>query len=371
VAGAVEERLRAVGRRYAVIVRTAVVTGVSVVALLQAEPDRLPVLLALVAALAAWSVVFVTLVSRRWVVPVDTAVIAALCLAQPWAVPVEAVANSTNWVLAAVSSTAVAHQWYTSVRGGSVLTTALVLTYVAGAGLAAPEDWGYSVSIGLWTFVEAAMSRALFLLVRTGARVADRGAAESERVRRESAVAEARRADEREHLAALHDTAAATLLATGLGMVRGSEPWLACQAARDLEVLAARAHAAEGRADLARLLGDVARHSVVHVDLRTPDVVRLPAPAAVAFSRAVHEALSNVARHAGVDRASVVVTHDSDVTTVEVTDTGRGFDPERIPAHRRGLSGSIVDRMVRAGGRATVTARPGAGTRVCLVWPDE
>lgn len=359
------------GRRYAVIVRTTVVTGVSVVALLQAEPDRLPVLLGLVAALAVWSVVFVTLVSRRWVVPVDTAVIAALCLAQPWAVPVEAVANSTNWVLAAVSITAVADQWYTSALGGSVLTTAIVLAYLAGAYRTAPADWGYSVSIGLWTFVEAAMSRALFLLVRAGARVADRGAAESERVRRESAVAEARRADEREHLAALHDTAAATLLATGLGMVRGSEPWLAGQAARDLEVLAARAEATKGRVDLARLLGDVARHSVVSVDLRAPEMVRLPAPAAVALSRAVHEGLSNVARHAGVDRASVVVDHDAGVTTVEVTDRGRGFDPERIPEHRRGVSGSIVERMERAGGRATVMARPGDGTRVLLVWPDE
>ena len=52
-----------------------------------------------------------------------------------------------------------------------------------------------------------------------------------------------------------------------------------------------------------------------------------------------------------------------------VRDTGCGFDPAAIPADRRGISESIVGRLQRAGGTATLTSRPGAGTEVELRIP--
>lgn len=369
-AGATERELRRLGRRYAVVMRTTALCCVSGAALFQATPDRRALVAGVATGLAAWSVVYVRFSSRGWLLPVDTLVIMLLCLAQRWTVPPDAAVDSTNWVLAVVTVTAIAHQWLTTAAGGVLLTIAVVVAHLAGNALALPETWSGTVSLGLWTFAEAGLSRVLFLLVRAGAQQADRTVAASERARRDAAVAAARRADEREHLAILHDTAAATLLAVGTRMVDGTEPWLAEQAARDLEILAAQPHFPDGDTDLVRLLDQVARHAPVAVEVRSPAAVPMPAIRATAISAAAREALTNVARHAGVDTAVLVVGRAGDRILVEISDQGRGFAPERVPPHRRGVSQSIAQRMARVGGRAIVTSRPGAGTRIFLEVPD-
>jgi signal transduction histidine kinase len=50
-----------------------------------------------------------------------------------------------------------------------------------------------------------------------------------------------------------------------------------------------------------------------------------------------------------------------------VRDRGPGFDPERLPADRRGVRESIVGRMSRHGGRVDIQSHPGSGTEVELV----
>jgi signal transduction histidine kinase len=366
-----EHELLRVGRRYAVFIRTAVLICASGAALVQASPDQRPLVAGAVAGLAAWSALYARLTSRGWMLPADTLVVVLLCLTQRWTVPADSLGDSTNWVLAVVSITAVAHQWLTTTTRGAVLTAAVVAAHLVGNTLAAPETWAGSVPIGLWTFGEAGLSRVLFLLVRTGARRADRAVAASERARRDAAVAAARRADEREHLAVLHDTAAATLLAVGSRMVDHREPWLAEQAARDLAALAARPEFPDGETDLVRLLDRVARQAPVAVDLRSSGTVPMRASPAAAIGAAAREALTNVARHSGVGAAELSVTRTAGLITVEVADRGRGFAPEHVPPHRRGLSQSIEQRMARIGGRAVVTTRPGAGTRVRLELPDD
>ena len=47
-------------------------------------------------------------------------------------------------------------------------------------------------------------------------------------------------------------------------------------------------------------------------------------------------------------------------------DRGPGFDPDAVPDDRRGLRESIVGRMARHGGRATVHTGAGAGTEIEL-----
>ncbi|WP_176737470.1 sensor histidine kinase [Micromonospora citrea] len=343
---------------------------VSGAALFQAGPDRRALVVGTVVGLVAWTVAYARFSSRRWLLPADTLVIMLLCLTQRWTVPPDAVADSTNWVLALVSVTAVAHQWLTTAAGGVLLTAAVVVAHLAGNALALPDTWWGTVPLGLWTFAEAGLSRVLFLLVRAGARQADLALAASARARREAAVAAARRADEREHLAVLHDTAAATLLAVGARMVDGTEPWLAEQAARDLEVLAGQPGLPGGDTDLVRLLAQVARHAPVAVDVRAPAALPMPAVRATAVSAAVREALTNVARHSGVDTAELVVRPAGGRILVEVSDRGGGFAPEGVPPHRRGVSQSIAQRVARVGGRAVVTSRPGAGTLVSLEVPS-
>ena len=85
--------------------------------------------------------------------------------------------------------------------------------------------------------------------------------------------------------------------------------------------------------------------------------------ALVAASR---EAMVNAAKHAEVTTVSVYaeLTHDS--ASVFVRDRGIGFDPERTDQSRQGIRGSIVGRLQRQHGAATIKSSPGQGTEVQL-----
>ncbi|MGL6279175.1 MAG: PspC domain-containing protein [Gaiella sp.] len=100
-----------------------------------------------------------------------------------------------------------------------------------------------------------------------------------------------------------------------------------------------------------------------------PDVAAAgPAVEAVA---AVREAVVNAAKHAGVERIDVYAEVADGALDVFVRDTGRGFDPHAVPADRVGLRESIVARVERLGGDATVTSALGEGTEVELHVPLE
>ena len=73
---------------------------------------------------------------------------------------------------------------------------------------------------------------------------------------------------------------------------------------------------------------------------------------------AAREAMLNAARHAGGD-VSVYIEGAGASVDVFIRDRGPGFDPAVVASDRLGVRESIVGRMRRAGGQATV--RPGAG----------
>jgi signal transduction histidine kinase len=85
---------------------------------------------------------------------------------------------------------------------------------------------------------------------------------------------------------------------------------------------------------------------------------------------AAREAMVNAAKFAGVDHVDVFVEVDDEGAAVYVRDTGTGFDPDAVPADRRGIAESIVGRMARHGGSAYIRSTPGEGTEVELVMPS-
>jgi two-component system, NarL family, sensor histidine kinase UhpB len=82
--------------------------------------------------------------------------------------------------------------------------------------------------------------------------------------------------------------------------------------------------------------------------------------------RVAQEALTNVARHSGTDRAELALTSANGLLTLRVLDQGKGFDPQR--AEGGGLRG-MRERAVLVGARLVVTPRPGGGTEVRLTVP--
>ncbi|WP_179948303.1 ATP-binding protein [Corynebacterium liangguodongii] len=84
---------------------------------------------------------------------------------------------------------------------------------------------------------------------------------------------------------------------------------------------------------------------------------------------AAREAMVNAGKHSGADAIDVYAEHLAGRLSVFVRDRGRGFDVGAVPADRHGVSESIVARMERAGGSASVTSAPGEGTEVELSLP--
>ncbi|KQN94963.1 ATP-binding protein [Arthrobacter sp. Leaf69] len=86
-----------------------------------------------------------------------------------------------------------------------------------------------------------------------------------------------------------------------------------------------------------------------------------------ALVQAAREAMLNAARHGG-GAVSVYLEVTDDAAEVFVKDRGPGFDPDAVPADRLGVRESIVGRMNRHGGTATITSSPD-GTEVRLRLP--
>lgn len=86
----------------------------------------------------------------------------------------------------------------------------------------------------------------------------------------------------------------------------------------------------------------------------------------VAALQAAREAMVNAAKYAEAPVVSVYAEVEGDEVTVFVRDRGKGFDLDGIPGDRMGVRQSIIGRMERNGGQATVRTAPGEGTEVRL-----
>ncbi len=121
-------------------------------------------------------------------------------------------------------------------------------------------------------------------------------------------------------------------------------------------------------ASLEAAAGDVEELHGVRVELASAGDCPVD-PSVSAVGLAARAAMTNAAKFAGVDEIDVYVEVTDDAVSVFVRDRGLGFDPDAVPADRKGIAESIEGRMERAGGRATIATSPGAGTEVELHLP--
>jgi signal transduction histidine kinase len=107
----------------------------------------------------------------------------------------------------------------------------------------------------------------------------------------------------------------------------------------------------------------------VSVELVTVGTLPLDERSRAVVSAAT-EALTNAAKHAGTARISAFAEMADGEVIVRVRDRGRGFDQSAwVGSDRHGLADSIVGRMGRHGGTATIRTAPGAGAEVELRLP--
>lgn len=132
------------------------------------------------------------------------------------------------------------------------------------------------------------------------------------------------------------------------------------------EWLYADSAAEQDAADLAAELRGVAAQlevdHAVHFDIVTVGEPVRQAPAELAA--AAREAMLNAARHAGGE-VSVYIEAGPGSADVFIRDRGSGFDVDALPEGRLGVRESILGRMRRAGGHASVASRL-TGTEVHL-----
>jgi signal transduction histidine kinase len=177
----------------------------------------------------------------------------------------------------------------------------------------------------------------------------------------------------------LHDGAQQQLvaLAVKLGLARTVNQRDHERANQMLEVLQSDAQGAlENLRDLARgiyppLLADQglaaavsaqARKAPLPVEVESDGLSRYAQEAEAAVYFCCLEAMQNVAKYADATSVRVKLTVENGELTFEVSDDGRGFDPERTPTGA-GLQ-NMADRLAALGGSLELRSQPGKGTTV-------
>ena len=185
------------------------------------------------------------------------------------------------------------------------------------------------------------------------------------------------RADERARVAAhLHDSVLQTLT---LIQRNAADPAKTAQIARQQERelrawLYGNEPSAPGSTRLEPALQEVANrveanHGVKVEVVTVGDTQDLDPMTIHGLLAATQEAVTNAAKHAGVNKIDVFAERRSDEIEVFVRDAGQGFDIEAIDDDRQGIRNSIIDRMERHGGSAYIHSESGVGTEVELTQP--
>lgn len=208
----------------------------------------------------------------------------------------------------------------------------------------------------------ALVAGVLFALVPMWLRTTkDLSQAQAQRVR------ESERADIAAHL---HDSVLQTLT-----LIRASaEDPARVRAIALTEERELRAWLYTGHAQAADSLEAAVTEAVVGVESRHGVPISVvvvgdmrPGPGELALVAALAEACQNAVRH-GAPPVSVYVEVRSEAVEAFIKDSGEGFDPASIAADRHGVRDSIVGRMRRTGGNATIR-RLARGTEVALSVP--
>lgn len=113
-----------------------------------------------------------------------------------------------------------------------------------------------------------------------------------------------------------------------------------------------------------------AERGMLQVDFRfQPVPENLDKVIALCLYRITQESLWNVVKHAGVDRASIRLFGDVEFLYLEVSDQGRGFDPNTVQSGNGIGLMSFHERVRYLGGKVEINSALGHGTKILVTLP--
>jgi signal transduction histidine kinase len=111
-------------------------------------------------------------------------------------------------------------------------------------------------------------------------------------------------------------------------------------------------------------LDAVEKRAGVEARVVADGVVELPPSVEEGLYRIAQEALNNSLKHAAASLVTVHIEAGDDMVELEVTDNGRGFDPDSLrDGGGMGLS-NMRERTERLGGSLAIVSRSGTGTKI-------
>lgn len=122
-------------------------------------------------------------------------------------------------------------------------------------------------------------------------------------------------------------------------------------------------------ATLAQAAGANGQPPFLQVTLETPHSLELPEALANELFHLAREALHNAGKHSGVGQAACRLAREAEWIVLEVSDRGKGFDPQAVGAAGYGLRG-MRERAARLGGEIFIMAAPGDGTHLTIRVPE-
>jgi two-component system sensor histidine kinase DegS len=108
----------------------------------------------------------------------------------------------------------------------------------------------------------------------------------------------------------------------------------------------------------------------VELHVANPEAIQFAPQVEIQFIRILHEALTNMVKHACATRGKITITTGDHSATIVIEDDGRGFYPETLSeaSLRFGLK-TMNDRARSMGAELQLDSTPEKGTKVTIRLP--
>jgi signal transduction histidine kinase len=260
-----------------------------------------------------------------------------------------------------------------------------VLGYLLGEGatVLAALQTGASIVFDITAFGVLVVTLLLFAVIGVSRQRVYSAQPSLQRAARDEHLSDMRHRIEVRAAAMLHDTILNHLAAVAASPDGELRHDLQERIERDLQILVGEEwllspDAAESAADRASWMSsrmfrsiDEARELGLDVVLSgdRSAILRLDAQRQLAVGLAVKQCLVNVLKHAGTDRAEVVIYGSDAEVSVMIIDGGKGFSERETSVDRLGLRQSVRRRIETVDGTVQVWSTPGTGTSILIRLP--